>query len=555
MRLIGKFAPLAVLGASLGVWAILFVHHARRLWFVGDDFAFLFHRSVSFDGDHGLLEPHNEHWSTIPILAYRLNFEIFGLHHYLPYALLPIGCHILVCLLLFLLLRLSDVAPWVAVLAALVGAFTIGAAGAENTLWAFQVGFLGSCVFGLVALVLFAARVWGGMGKVIGVTFLVLSLMSSGMGLVMVVWSAAYLLVRDGVRAAVAAAAVPAVAYLGWFLAYGQEATSQSPTDTTAAPLVTMRGLAFIWSSATGIPHAGPVVLMALVAAVVIPRLDDRLFALAASGLVTVVVAYALLGFSRSGFGLDATLRSRYVYFGLVFTLPALAAGLEILSRALARRPARVAATAWLTLGVVVLSVGAAQASRRAATQHGVVKENRARLIAAADLVASGSTLLRTQAMPARNPDVDVPTLQRQSVREAIPDVDPGRRAELYVAANLQVDVGTVRHPFPAPADVRWRGFEPPNPKTADDPVQPGCETRATPGGGVVEARAADEDMAFRLTVAGTGIGTQLVSGDYVTPVVQWTTQAGVPVHVASTARGTTLRIQVPAGAVTFCAG
>jgi hypothetical protein len=550
-RIIG-LAPSVALGVGLLLWTALFVRLARRLWFTGDDFNFLLHRSISLGGDHGLLVPHNEHWSTIPIVAFRLNYAIFGMHHYLPYAILPIGCHILISLLLFTLLRLSGVTPWSAVLAALVAVFTIGAAGAENTLWDFQVGFLGSCVFGLLALTLFVSGRWGAIGAALGVVALVLSLMSSGMGLVMVLWCGVFRFMRHGLKVAVATVALPALVYVAWYVAYGRGNIGAQPVKLSVAPIAAMHGLGFIWSSATSIPNSGPVVLLGLVAVVALPRLGEPLFTLAASGMVTVVGAYLLLGYSRSAFGVDATLRSRYAYFGLVLTLPALGAGVDLLARRLRSRPPRVGAIAWVTAATVVLAVGSAQATRAARAERVVVAENRARIVAAAQLVESGSPVLRSMPMPAMNPDIDVASLKKSSVRAALPDVEPGPLARLYVAANLQVDVRASTFGFPPAPRTTWS--PPVVGRSGRSRESPGCVGYDLAGETSLELPLDGQPVQVRVATSGSGFTTLLSAGSLQSQPTQWSARPGVAVYVASTARDATLKIVLPAGRATLCA-
>src|ERR1035437_963989 len=55
-------------------------------WFDTDQWDFLVDRSVlGHHGTAGLLQPHVDHWSTIPILGFRALFSVFGVRTYLPY--------------------------------------------------------------------------------------------------------------------------------------------------------------------------------------------------------------------------------------------------------------------------------------------------------------------------------------------------------------------------------------------------------------------------------------------------------------------------------------
>ena len=58
--------------------------------------------------------------------------------------------HLVICVVLFWLLRRFGASPWVSLGTALFIAFY--GAGAEDTLWAFQIGFVGSVMFGLLAI-------------------------------------------------------------------------------------------------------------------------------------------------------------------------------------------------------------------------------------------------------------------------------------------------------------------------------------------------------------------------------------------------------------------
>ena len=78
--------------ARFGLYAVvvtatilLFVN-ARDLWFGGDDWFIITDRGLtSGPGRQGLFEPHFEHWSTLPILAWRGLYSTFGLRTFWPY--------------------------------------------------------------------------------------------------------------------------------------------------------------------------------------------------------------------------------------------------------------------------------------------------------------------------------------------------------------------------------------------------------------------------------------------------------------------------------------
>src|SRR5262245_60774518 len=88
-----------VVFAAVIVFAGVFIlWNGRYGWFRGDEWGFL----TSRDGAsvNGLLSPHNDHWSTIPVIEWRLLFNIFGLKSYIPYQALILATHLVAAVLL-----------------------------------------------------------------------------------------------------------------------------------------------------------------------------------------------------------------------------------------------------------------------------------------------------------------------------------------------------------------------------------------------------------------------------------------------------------------------
>src|SRR5262249_41669374 len=144
--------------------------------------------------------PHNEHWSTIPILSYRLLFTLFGLHHYALYQVPVIILHLTAAALLLIVMRRAAVNPWIAVTAA--STFALFRSGWFNIVRAFQFGFTGALVLGLVHLLLadHAGKVdwrdW--LGLLAGLA----GLMTAGVAVTMVIVVGLAVLMRRGWRVA-----------------------------------------------------------------------------------------------------------------------------------------------------------------------------------------------------------------------------------------------------------------------------------------------------------------------------------------------------------------
>ena len=115
----------------------------RDLWFFGDEWDFVAQRGLWHlpANPASIWFPHNEHWSTLPILLWRALFNIFHLSSYWPYIVPLLVLQVGVMHLCWRLSLRAGVRVWVAVAA--VGLLGFLGAGAEDLTWAFQVGFVG----------------------------------------------------------------------------------------------------------------------------------------------------------------------------------------------------------------------------------------------------------------------------------------------------------------------------------------------------------------------------------------------------------------------------
>ena len=213
------FAVVVIAAVPLYLW------RGRHQWFYLDEWDYLAARKAT--SLHDLLRPHNEHWQTLPILAYRALWNIVGLHSYKPYQLVTIGLHLTAACLLRVVMRRAGVGPWIATIAASL--FVLFGPGHENVIWAFQVGFVGSLVCGLAHLIL--ADHDGPLDRrdAIGLLFGIAGLMSSGVGVTMAFVVGLAALMRRGWRAAAFHLVPLAVLFLGWWLVVGRDAYSPSP--------------------------------------------------------------------------------------------------------------------------------------------------------------------------------------------------------------------------------------------------------------------------------------------------------------------------------------
>ena len=145
-RLTSPGVALGAFVAAILVAVPVLFHAGRHQWFFLDEFDFLAGRDLRDVPD--LFRPHNEHWTTPPIVIYRILFWLVGLRSYTPYLALAITAHLASAGLLRVVVRRSGVDPWLATAAIIPWVFF--GTGNENILWGFQVTLGTSLLLGLV---------------------------------------------------------------------------------------------------------------------------------------------------------------------------------------------------------------------------------------------------------------------------------------------------------------------------------------------------------------------------------------------------------------------
>jgi hypothetical protein len=304
-------------------------------WFFRDDWNFIVLREA--DNLDDLFEPHNTHWSTVPVLAFRALWAAFGITTYVPYQATVLLLHLGAAALLRVIMRRAGVRPWLATASA--GLFVLFGAGAQNILWGFQIGFTGALTFGLAQLVLLDHDGPVDRRDVLGIGAGLLSLMSAGVGVVMAVVAGAAALGRRGWRVAILHTAPLAAAYFLWWLAY------DPPTSTFGGRVPFDRLLSWVWNAEIGtflaIGHF-EVVAWALAVVLVVGlavaardagRAQLRRLATPLAMLLGSVVFAGLVANGRWIFGVDFARSSRYMHIAAALTLPAIAVAAEALAR------------------------------------------------------------------------------------------------------------------------------------------------------------------------------------------------------------------------------
>lgn len=326
-------------------------HQGRDQWFFLDEWVFLVDRDLSPDG---LFRPHNEHWTTVPVLVYRFLFRAVGLRSYVPYQAVVVGLHLASAVLLRVVMRRAGVSSWIATVTA--GCFVVFGSGRQDIVWAFQMSFTGSLCFGLAQLLLADHDRPIGRRDVLAVAVGLVGVASSGVGVVMVAVVGAATLLRRGWRPAAVQVVPLAGAWLGWWLFYGQDGYGET-AGPGGALSYGWNGLVNAVAKLSPVRGAGFVLAaVAVLGIVLIVRREGLGPAVRRLALPLCLAAGALAFLAVTGFGRaertgnDVPQATRYVYLVGAMVLPLLAVAIDALARW--RRVAGVAALVVLVAGV-----------------------------------------------------------------------------------------------------------------------------------------------------------------------------------------------------------
>jgi len=303
---------------ALGLPFLLWM--GRGLTFFSDEWAFIESRSL---GDPSTwLPPHNEHWSTLPILLYRGLVETIGITSYVPYLAVVVALHGLVVLLAWAVIRRRS-GPIAALAAATV--LALFGSGFENLYWGFQVGFVGAVAAGLGAILV--ADREDRAGRWAAAVLLLVALATAGIALAFVVVLAVESMLRRRSRSTAMTVGIPLAVYLAWFLAYGRHGvTTRAPLSTEALLDVPGSIVTGFGNAAGAITGVGPTLGLAVAAAigawavVVIGR--ERPLPARFLGCVGGIAAlYGLIGLTRAHQFEGIIDYTRYTYVSSILLL------------------------------------------------------------------------------------------------------------------------------------------------------------------------------------------------------------------------------------------
>jgi hypothetical protein len=339
-------------GAMLASGALL-LHWLSRLTFWRDEWGFLLHRRGWSVGT--FLDPAVEHLSTIPILLYKLQLEIFGMSSPASYQVVAVVGFLVSVALLFTYVRLR-VGEWVA-LAAILPILFLGPSW-DDLLFPYQIGFFGSMACGLATLLCLDRP--SRRRDVAAAILLTAALLFSDAGLPFVA-AAAVSVGLDSARLRRAfVAVIPAVLWLIWYLGWGHTAnTFVSFHNAANLPSYVLDGISSSLASLLGLgapvgdispsslDWGRPLLVLALAIAgwrtYRLGRVPSQLLV----ALTVLVGFWALTGLNASVFGLPTAGRYQYIgVIGVVLVAAELARGVEVRH--------------WVAMGLVAVAAAAA---------------------------------------------------------------------------------------------------------------------------------------------------------------------------------------------------
>jgi hypothetical protein len=395
--------PLRVHLLSLLVGVAILAAVDRNVWFFGDDWDFLLDRGLHHP-IYSIWVPHNEHWSTLPILLFRAVVSIDGMHSVAPTLAVLLIAHLGICHLLWRISLGAGVDPWVAT--ALAAIFVVLGSGAEDLTWDFQMGFVGSVLFGLLAIQ--ADRLALGRGARLGLTWILLvcSLMCSGIGITMTVACTADRALRAGLRRAALTAVVPAAVYLVWYAVVGRTGLKGDHVTLTSIleiPTYLWTGLSSALGTTLGFSAAGPLAVLLLAGWGIrnaVRRRTGQATPLALAG--ATVILFIVIGLVRTDLGVQEATASRYAYIAIALLLPAIGLALSDLIQGRGRESKPV------LYGLLAIVLVANLSSLRTFAQGRTAldAQTKAQVLAAAHVLVDGDRVLQGSPRIFDNPNV-----------------------------------------------------------------------------------------------------------------------------------------------------
>lgn len=233
-------AAMLLLVAALLAAAVVLLTYSSGLAPFQDSWEFLIHRR-GFSVD-AFMQPHNEHIVVLPVAIEQLLLRLFGIGSARPEFVVLIAFLLASAVLAFVYVR-RRAGAWPALIAAVLLLF-LGPAW-QVLLWPFEIGFVGSVLFGVAMLL--ALERGDRRGDVLACVSLALAIGFSSLGVAFALGAAVDVFQRRRARGLRRAwvAAVPLLLYLAWYGGWGHQAEGHlSLHNVLVSPRFVVEGLA-----------------------------------------------------------------------------------------------------------------------------------------------------------------------------------------------------------------------------------------------------------------------------------------------------------------------
>ena len=352
LRTGGTVHRLVLVAAGLIVLGGL-VYVGRWLTFWYDEWSIILDRSSP--GIETLLAPHVDHLSIVPIAIYQVMLRAFGMTSYWPYLALVWTFHLMTCAVLYRVVR-RQAGTFVATVAC-ISLLMLGAA-FEDVLQVFQVSFLISTAFGLVAINRLSLPSVGRREVAIATFSLAIAVGSSSVGVLFMGLVLAWAILERRRDLAIGAGPV-VVLYAIWYLTWGRsgQGPSGNPTANLQSIVATFGfGVGASVVALTGLPPYLYAPLGLVIGAAMLARgflLGHRPGALGLAAMAALAAEYALQAWFRSSFGIEYAARSGYLYPAAIFLWITIADSLRGIGDPGLSRAVRVTVVLALALAIV----------------------------------------------------------------------------------------------------------------------------------------------------------------------------------------------------------
>ena len=321
---------MTILAAGLVGQLVLSLYWTREGWLGVDGLYYISSRG-GLPGDHtSIFAPYAGHWQPVLISLYLVLWWTFGLHSYVPYVLPAILAHLVICALLYGLLRRVGLGPWVPW--SRLGPPLVRHGRRDLARQRFLRSHLSDRPCPGRAP---RARPPAGLGQApwVACALLTVSLGISATAVIAVLLVALFALGARGFATCLRVALVPTVVFATWFLVSGHSGgrVRVSAEDLLGVPRDALSVLVLPLGDVAALATVGPLLTLGIVLVTVLARVDNTpLRALALAGIGAAGAQTCLSVLANAQLSLESWGVGRYRYVVLTMLVPAFALTLHV---------------------------------------------------------------------------------------------------------------------------------------------------------------------------------------------------------------------------------